>query len=72
VSNAIIEMQWQTLMAGRDVHVPFFKNRRLCTPADPADFLNGATSVRHAMPLATMAVVGIMSVLMATRTQLWR
>lgn len=57
VSGAIIEMQFQTLIAQRDVIVPFFGDRRKCTPADPADFVNSAPRRGPRTVAATVAAV---------------
>lgn len=44
VDNAIKNLATNYLIAGKNVIVPFYKNRRGCTPADPADFINGSQS----------------------------
>ena len=56
LQTAIIEMQFQTLIAGRDVVVPFYGSRRGCTPADPSDFLNAAPG-RRVGALSSIVVV---------------
>ena len=59
VANAIIEMQFQTLIAGRKVIVPFYSDRRLCTPADPADFVNRAASVAPSLRGAVVVAMAL-------------
>ena len=66
LQTAIIEMQFQTLIAGRDVVVPFYGSRRGCTPADPSDFLNAAPGRRVGVLSSIVVVVTALAMAVVT------
>lgn len=64
VPDAIKEMERQTLIAGLNVIVPFYKGRRGCSPADPQLFAGASLARPTALAIASIviAVAALMQV----------